>query len=90
MMVTLTGYIEPMTKPIENRLELANEAFVLIFTYHLYQFTNFMTDADNRTMVGKSLVILTTINVLLNIVVVSSQVAQIIFTKAKLLYLKRK
>ena len=48
-MLGLTGYIEPMSKNLENRMELVNESFVLIFTYHLYQFTNFIVDLDLRS-----------------------------------------
>jgi len=69
MMMT-SGFTEPMTEKVSNNMDLINEAFVLLTTYHLYQFTEFMTDLDNRSLVGKSLMILIIINVVLNIGVV--------------------
>ena len=71
-MISLTGYIEPMVMNLENRMELVNEIFTLVFTYHLYQFTNFIVDINARSMVGKSLIYLTSVNVFLNIIAVSS------------------
>ena len=69
MMMT-SGLTEPMTDKVSNTMDLVNEAFVLLTTYHLYQFTEFMTDLDNRSIVGKSLMLLIIINVVLNIGVV--------------------
>ena len=69
MMMT-SGLTKPMTEKVSNNMDLVNEAFVLLTTYHLYQFTEFMTDLDNRSLVGKSLMILIIINVVLNIGVV--------------------
>jgi hypothetical protein len=69
MMMT-SGLTEPMTEKVSNNIDLVNEAFVLLTTYHLYQFTEFMTDLDNRSLVGKSLMLLIIINVVLNIGVV--------------------
>jgi hypothetical protein len=51
-------------------MELINEVFVLLTTYHLYQFTEFMTDLNNRSLVGKSLTFFTIVNVIINIGVV--------------------
>ena len=47
-MLIVLGYTEPSIKIADNRLSLANEMFVLLITYHLYQFTEFMTDLDAR------------------------------------------
>jgi hypothetical protein len=69
MMMT-SGLTKPMTEKVSNNMDLVNEAFVLLTTYHLYQFTEFMTDLDNRNLVGRSLMLLIIINVVLNIGVV--------------------
>ena len=69
MMMT-SGLTEPMTDKVSNTMDLVNEAFVLLTTYHLYQFTEFMTHLDNRSLVGRSLMLLIIINVVLNIGVV--------------------
>ena len=42
--MTTSGLTEPMTSITSNRMDLVNEVFVFIFTYHLYPLTEFMTD----------------------------------------------
>jgi hypothetical protein len=51
-------------------MELVNEAFILLTTYHLYQFTSFMADLQIRSYAGTSLIVITITNVLLNIFIV--------------------
>ena len=87
MMIT-SGTIEPVTEVVGNKMELFNEAFVLLTTYHLYQFTEFMTDLQNRSYVGKSLMILIIVNVLINIGVTVSQTSALAARKLKLRYLR--
>ena len=41
-MMIVIGYTEPIKNKIANHIYLLNEAFVLIFTYHMYSFTDFM------------------------------------------------
>jgi len=41
-MIIAVGAAEPMIGVQANRMDLCNEAFVLLTTYHLYQFTDFM------------------------------------------------
>jgi hypothetical protein len=52
LMMLVSGYTEPMEGKTAGRMELINEAFVLIITYHLYQFTDFMTNLGMRDLVG--------------------------------------
>lgn len=66
-MATSSGVVEPMSSPSANKIDLINEMFVLLITYHLYQFTEFMTDQDNRNLVGKSMMAITIANITLNI-----------------------
>ncbi len=54
-------------------MNLINEGFILIFTYHLYQFTDFMSDLAVREEIGKSMVVVTFANVFVNIVVIAYQ-----------------
>ena len=63
------GTVEPYKSITANKMELFNEAFVLISTYHLYEFTPYLADVETQEIVGKSLVYLTTFNVLINLVV---------------------
>ena len=85
--MTVIGYTEPMTSISENIMNLINEAFVLLFTYHLYQFTEFMTDLENRLIVGKSLVYTAMINVAFNLSFVLMQNILLAQRKIKLKYL---
>ena len=71
-------------------MDLVNEAFVLLTTYHLYQFTEFMTHLDNRSLVGKSLMFLIIINVVLNIGVVVIYTSVLGIRKLKLKFMKHK
>ena len=66
-MIIVTGYTNPMINSFSNTTELLNEAFILVFTYHLYQFTDYMPDLYARNLVGNSLVVLTIINTVLNL-----------------------
>ena len=79
-----------MNERVANTMDLVNEAFVLLTTYHLYQFTEFMTDLDNRSLTGKSLMLLIIINVLLNIGLVVVQTSVLGIRKLKLKLMKWK
>ncbi len=85
-----SGLTEPMNERVTNTMDLVNEAFVLLTTYHLYQFTEFMTDLDNRSLTGQSLVLLIIINVLLNIGLVVVQTSVLAIRKLKLKLMKWK
>ena len=67
IMIGVTGLAEPMTDISENRMQLFNECFILVFVYHLFPLTNFMTNLDVRNDVGNSLMIMTVINFCCNI-----------------------
>jgi hypothetical protein len=66
-MMIITGFTNPMINKMSNTLDLANEAFILLVTYHLYQFTDFMTDLEMRTNVGLSMILFTVLSVLISI-----------------------
>ena len=68
-------------------MELINEGFVLLITYHLYQFTDFMTNLEMRDLVGQSIVYVTLGNIILNIGVVTGQTVLDVARKLKLWYL---
>ena len=86
----VSGFTEPIQGIDESRMNLFNEAFVLFITYHLYQFTEFMTDLKARDIVGLSIILVTVINVLLNISVVAKQTGLFLYRKLNLRYLKFK
>ena len=67
-MIAVTGIVEPMTIVSKNRMQLFNEVFVVIISYHLIPLTEFMTDLEIRNnLVGKSLVGVTLFNLAVNI-----------------------
>ena len=67
IMMAIVGYTQPMRDNIQNRMELLNETFVLVFTYHLYLFTDFMTNLELRSTIGKVLVYIVMFNIALNL-----------------------
>ena len=70
-MIILIGYIPPFIERIMNTMELINEVFVLILTYHLYTFTDFTPDVQTREEVGKSLIAITILSIVTNFGVVT-------------------
>ncbi len=52
IMIAVTGIVEPMLVISENRMQLFNESFVVLLTYHLFPLTDFMTDIEVRNIVG--------------------------------------
>jgi hypothetical protein len=69
-MMVISGTTEPAADRGANSMELLNETFVLLTTYHLYQFTSFMADLQIRSYTGTSLIVITITNVLFNIGIV--------------------
>ena len=65
-MMVVIGYTEPMKNQLLNNMELLNETFILLFTYHMYLFTDFMTYLDHRMLFGKILVYFTLLNITLH------------------------
>ena len=69
-MIAVAGLVEPMTQVSENYMQLFNESFVLLISYHLLPLTDFMTDIEARnSFVGKSLIAVTMFNLGVNIMV---------------------
>ena len=68
-------------------MELVNQAFVLVVTYHFYAFTEFMTDPINRYYTGLSLVVVICLTVLVNLGILSVQILSIASRKMKLKYM---
>ena len=71
-------------------MEVFNEAFILVFSYHFFCFTDFMPHLENRGLMGKSLVIIAIIDIALNLYVGLQEGASNNLHKIKLLYLRTK
>ena len=71
-MIAVTGFVEPMIIVSKNRMQLFNEVFVVIISYHLIPLTEFMTDLEIRNnIVGNSLIGVTLFNLAVNILLAS-------------------
>jgi hypothetical protein len=71
LMMILIGYVPPYKEKILNRMELMNEAFVLLTNYHLFCFTDFSPDVYRREETGLSLIVAVVLNLLLNLGVIT-------------------
>ena len=86
----ITGYTQPMKNATDNRMELTNEAFVLVYTYNLYLFTDFMPNIEVRALVGQGLVIIAMLNVSLNLGTVILRTLSIAIRRGKIVFLRWK
>lgn len=48
IMMLVIGLVWPFSSTIANKLELMNESFILLISYHLFPFTTFVIDTDTR------------------------------------------
>jgi len=85
-----SGLTEPYNTISANRMDLINEAFVLLTTYHMYSFTDFMTDVDNRNYMGISLIVVTMTSIVVNLGIGVISTLRLFFRKLKLRYLEYK
>jgi len=87
-MIILIGYVTPFINKKMNTMELVNEAFVLLITYHLYTFTDFMPDVKTRELVGKSLIVVTISSIVVNFGLVTLTNLSLLARKLKIRKLK--
>ena len=71
-------------------MELVNEVFVLIYTYHLYLYTDFMTDLEVRGIMGKVLVYVSMLNIAVNLGASALETVKSGIWKCKIQYLRMK
>lgn len=86
-MIMLLGMFPPYKDRSQNRMELINELFVLLTSYHLLSLTDFLSDVNRRENVGTSLVFTVCACIVLNISVVVWSNFALISRKLKLLWL---
>ena len=65
-----TGYVRPYKSQLQNTQEFFNEWTVVISSYHLFCFTDWITDYDRRFEIGWSLISVIIVNVLFNFALV--------------------
>jgi len=69
-------FTKPFEEPFLNHLETFNEVTVLVASYHLLCFTEYMNDPPYELKVGYSLIAITCFNILVNIIIVVMNVVQ--------------
>jgi hypothetical protein len=62
-------YVKPFEIPLLNYMEVFNEVCVLIATYHLFLFTDFVPDPELRYSIGWSIIGVTIVNIIVNMLV---------------------
>ena len=71
-------------------MEMLNEVFVLVYTYHLYLFTDFMPNLEVRLTVGTILIYFAMFNIALNLGASMLGSATSAIWRCKLFYLQYK
>jgi len=60
------GSVQPFEDPLNNGLELFNELTVMGVGYHLFFLTDYMPDKIAQYRLGYSLIVVTSLNILIN------------------------
>ena len=69
--IIILGYVRPFTAM--NHLELYNECTILVISYHLFTFTDFVDNESDRDGIGYSLVAITCLNIFVNFIIMLYQ-----------------
>jgi len=85
-----SGYTEPFVSRVSNRMDLLNEAFVLLTMYQLFCFTEFVIDVEAKSLVGLILIFLTCLHVAVNLGVMAGCNLALAARKIKLKYLQER
>jgi hypothetical protein len=64
------GYVTPFNEPVINKLEIFNEVCILIICYHLFLLTDFIDNPETQYNVGWSLIFMTALNILMNLIII--------------------
>lgn len=83
VVLILMGYSYVYREPKQSRLEYFNEFSLIICTYHYYCFTDFVDDPEVRYKVGYSLILVTLINLAVNIFVMLKQTGAKLWLRCK-------
>lgn len=70
-MIMIVGLMCPYSLRSANQMELFNETCVILINYHLMCFTDFVLELERRDQVGYSLIVVTILNVAVNLLVIS-------------------
>ena len=87
--MSYTASVLPYRDRVQNIQEVFNEFTVLVASYHLFAFTEWIYDYERRFEVGWSLVAVIVLNVCFNFVILTIFVIKDCLRKSKLKYLKK-
>jgi hypothetical protein len=69
MIIYLTQ-VQPFELKHVNMLEIFNEICILIVSFHLFLFTNFVDNAKTQSNIGWSLILFTVANIVVNMAII--------------------
>lgn len=78
------GYAKPFADRGRNYIEIVNEIFISIDTYHFMLFSDIVADAETKVQIGWSLCMLIMIHILFNLSAIfwkQSRLIKLILTK---------
>ena len=81
--IILLGQISPLAEKIDNKIENYDNITVLLLSYCLFLFTDFVPDAFIRYQVGFFMIFLTTQNIIVNIYIMSKEPVKLLVEKLK-------
>jgi len=77
-MIILIGHTEPFKHKSKARLETFNEINLLLVNYHITSLTDWVRDGDTRNIIGWSMIAVTVLGILGNLIVLArEQVADV-------------
>lgn len=78
-------YVQPFASKMLNYLEIFNELSILSLSYHSFIFTDFVPSPEIKYIFGYSLIGITTLNLLINMIILIGQGGKNLFTQIKTL-----
>jgi hypothetical protein len=64
------GTVKPYVNGFLNKLEMFNEVCILLATYHLFAFTEFIENPETQFLMGWSLIVVTVLNLVVNMLII--------------------
>ena len=65
-MIVFIAEVKPFELPFLNIMEVINECFIIMAAYHLFLYTEFVPDPILQYKLGWSIIVVTVINIILN------------------------
>lgn len=84
-----TASVQPYKDRLQNVQEVFNECTVLVGSYHLFGFTEWIYDYERRLELGWSLIAVIVLNVCFNFTVLTVIIIKENMKKARVKYLKQ-